>query len=182
MEARKVNSTSELRQILNLQQQNLRGVHPAPVEKEQGFVTVVHSLQVLQQMHALEPSIIATDNDVLAGYALVMTKECGGLVPELTSLFSGLGSMLYKNKPLLHYNFYVMGQVCVAEAYRGKKVFDLLYNKHKELLGHTYDFVITDIATRNTRSMRAHERVGFKTIQTYRDELDEWAVVLWDWT
>jgi len=74
-----------------------------------------------------------------------------------------------------------MGQVCVAAPYRGKGVFDLLYNQHKAAFSHKYDFVITDIATRNTRSMRAHARIGFKKIHTYRDELDEWDTVLWDW-
>ena len=74
-----------------------------------------------------------------------------------------------------------MGQVCIAAAYRGQGVFDMLYKKHKEIFSGKYDVVITDIATRNTRSLRAHARVGFKTIATYTDELDEWAVVVWDW-
>jgi len=182
LQARKVNTQTELQQILHLQQQNLRGSNDESVEKEQGFVTVIHNLPVLQQMHSFAPSIIVEDNGVLAGYALTMTKECSTLVPELFSLFSGLENLLYKEKPLTQYHFYVMGQVCVAANYRGKGVFDMLYQKHKEIFGNKYDFVITDIATRNTRSMRAHERVGFKKIKTYRDELDEWAVVIWDWT
>ena len=181
MQSKQVHTDIELHEILDLQKQNLRGTSTETVEKEQGFVTVVHTLPVLQEMHRLEPSIIVKDNGVLAGYALTMARECHKLVPELESLFDRLEMIMYDGRPISTYNFYVMGQVCVARTYRGKGVFDLLYNQHKEVFAHKYDLLITDIATRNTRSMRAHERVGFKTIATYRDTLDEWSVVAWDW-
>jgi ribosomal protein S18 acetylase RimI-like enzyme len=181
LQASQVTTGKELQQILDLQKQNLRGVNNESTEKEQGFVTVTHSLDALQQMHSIEPSIIVKDNDVLAGYALVMPAACSTIVPELYSMFAGLNKLVYNGKPLAQYNFYVMGQVCIAETYRSKGVFDMLYHKHKEILQHTYDFVVTEVATRNTRSMRAHERVGFKTIDVYRDELDEWAIIIWDW-
>jgi RimJ/RimL family protein N-acetyltransferase len=41
--------------------------------------------------------------------------------------------------------------------------------------------VATEVATRNTRSMRAHERVGFTVLERYRDATDEWALLRWDW-
>lgn len=181
MIATTVSTTHELEQILALQQLNLRGVHDAAQEKEQGFVTVTHSLEKLQQMHRLEPGIIVKDGDLLAGYALVMPQECSSIIPELFPMFEGCKKLHYQSKPLSDYQFYVMGQICVAAGYRGKGVFDMLYHKHREVLAHKYDFVITEVATRNTRSMRAHERVGFQLLHTYRDELDEWAVIIWDW-
>ncbi|MEO5681786.1 MAG: GNAT family N-acetyltransferase [Chitinophagaceae bacterium] len=181
MVATRVTTNDELQQILDLQQHNLRGVHSELKEKEQGFLTVTHSMQKLQQMHRMEPSIIVKDHDAVAGYALVMPKECSTIIPELFTLFEGLDKLHYKGKALTAYRFYVMGQICVGAAYRGRGVFDMLYHKHRESLAEKYDFVITEIATRNTRSMRAHERVGFKILHIHRDELDEWAVVLWDW-
>ena len=179
--AKQVTTEKELQQILDLQKQNLRGVKSPGVEKEQGFVTVTHNMDKLQQMHTIEPSIIVKDDDVLAGYALVMPAACSSIIPELLTLFKGLEKLSYKEKPLQQYRYYVMGQVCVAEAYRGRGVFDLLYQKHKEVLSHAYDFVITEVATRNKRSMRAHERVGFKLLHTHRNDLDEWAMIIWDW-
>ncbi len=181
MYATQVTTEEELQQILDLQQQNLRGVNNGMTEKEQGFVTVTHNMDILKQMHRLEPSVIVKDGEQLAGYALVMPRECGTIVPELFSLYAGLEKLSYKNRPLTDHHFYVMGQVCVATAYRGKGVFDRLYAKHRELFRDRYQFVITEIATRNTRSLRAHERVGFTRIHIYTDELDEWAVVIWDW-
>jgi GNAT superfamily N-acetyltransferase len=176
-----VQSEEELQQILELQKENLRGTISSNEEKEQGFVTVAHSYESLNQMHQLQPSVIVKDGDVLAGYALVMTKECSALIPELIPMFENFNAISYKGKPLNDYAFYVMGQVCVAKPYRGQGVFSMLYKMHREYLQPMYDFVVTEIATRNARSIRAHEKVGFESIYTHTDELDEWAVVVWDW-
>jgi RimJ/RimL family protein N-acetyltransferase len=69
----------------------------------------------------------------------------------------------------------------VAKEYRSQGLFDLLYQQHRAFFQHKYDFVLTEIATRNTRSMRAHQRVGFQQLALLRDSLDEWSVVTWDW-
>jgi len=176
-----VQTEDELYQILDLQKENLRGTISNNEEKEQGFVTVAHTYESLKQMHQLQPSVIVKDGDVLAGYALVMTKECSALIPELISMFEHFDDIYYKEKPLNDYSFYIMGQVCVSKPYRGQGVFGMLYQKHREWLQPMFDFVVTEIATRNKRSIRAHEKVGFATIHTYTDDLDEWAVVVWDW-
>jgi RimJ/RimL family protein N-acetyltransferase len=60
-------------------------------------------------------------------------------------------------------------------------LFDRLYQTHKEVYKPRFDILATEIATRNKRSRRAHERIGFQTVNVYRDTLDEWAVVVWDW-
>ncbi|MGI8582907.1 MAG: hypothetical protein ACR2KX_11945 [Chitinophagaceae bacterium] len=41
-------------------------------------------------------------------------------------------------------------------------------------------FLNNGIKTKNYRSQKAHEKVGFITIHTYNDALDEWNVVAWD--
>jgi RimJ/RimL family protein N-acetyltransferase len=87
----------------------------------------------------------------------------------------------WQGKQIQDYRFYVMGQICVAESHRGQGVFDGLYNAHKRLLSADFDLCVTEVATRNTRSSRAHERVGFRTIHTYQDHTDVWNVVVWDW-
>jgi GNAT superfamily N-acetyltransferase len=176
-----VTNTKELEQVLELQQQYLRGQTNATEEKEQGFLTVAHTLDLLQKMDALEHSIIVKDENALAGYALAMPKECRAIIPVLVPMFENFDDLLYLGKPVNNYSFYVMGQICVAKRYRGQGVFDMLYQKHRENFKNKYDFVITEISTRNLRSLRAHERIGFKTLCIYTDATDEWAVVIWDW-
>lgn len=74
-----------------------------------------------------------------------------------------------------------MGQVCIDKDYRGKGLFSMLFQKHKELYSKKYELMVTEIATTNKRSQKAHEKVGFKTIHTHKDALEEWNVVAWDW-
>ena len=174
-------TTEELEQILDLQEQNLRH-HVDEIEmKSQGFVTIHHDLSTLRLMHDLAPTVIIKDNDQVVAYALTMLKECRELIPDLETMFALLDQLYWNDKPLNDYRYYVMGQVCVSKPYRGMGLFDELFRHHKKIYGQRFDLFITEIATRNVRSMRAHERVGFKTIHIHRDELDEWAVVGWDW-
>lgn len=185
LSATTVSTTEELQQILDLQKKYLASSVSKEEMQSQGFVTVQHTLDLLEKMHSLAPSIIIKDDDKVVAYALVMLRECSKLVPELLPMFDIFDRLPYQRegsaaKPLTAYSFYVMGQICVEKEYRGQGLFDMLYQKHKEIYQSKFDFIITEVATRNTRSMRAHERVGFKTIHTYTDELDHWAVVLWD--
>jgi ribosomal protein S18 acetylase RimI-like enzyme len=177
IEARPVRNEFELEQILELQRGNLaRNLTPEQIAA-QGFVTVEHTLDLLKRMHAIAPSIVATDGEALAGYALVMPVECRSFVPILAPMFERLEAL-----GLFRERFYVMGQICVAGRWRGQGVFDLLYDAHRRHLRASYDCTVTEVATRNERSMRAHARVGFAVIDRYRDATDEWALLRWDWS
>lgn len=173
--------TEEFQEILALQQRNLVQNIDEIEMQTQGFVTMIHNIDVLQQMHNLAPSVVAKDNGRIIGYALVMLRECRQLFPPLEPMFKNFDSLEYRGQPLNEYRFYVMGQVCIDKQYRRTGLFDQLYQKHKEIYADQFDFIITEVSTRNHRSLRAHERVGFETLDTYSDEVDEWAVILWNW-
>lgn len=148
-----------------------------------GFVTVVHTLDVLRKMNALVPSVVARDrHGLIVAYALTMLRETSALLPILDSMFAEIdqlppGSLTGGLNP----RWYVMGQIAVAPSHRGSGVFDALYAGHRELYRDRYDMVFTEVSTRNARSLRAHERVGFQTVKIYRDEVDEWALIAWQW-
>ena len=167
--------------MLDLQAKNhVSTVSPA-VAQEQGFVTVKHDPAVLQHMNAVAPSIIAKDGDRVVGYALVMPRSFAAHVPILQPMFDLLDTLSWNGADLrTHPRWFVMGQICVAEGYRGMGVFDGMYQKMRELYRTDYDYVITEIAERNTRSIRAHERVGFETLHTFSDIVagEDWRVVL----
>ena len=178
-----VQSDADVRGILALQQANLRKNVPIDVQVDQGFVTVEHDPNVLTRMNQAAPSVIAKDGDTVVGYALTMLPEFGADVPELLPLFTLINSLTYKEKPLQSYSWYVMGQVCVAKGYRGQQVFDRMFQHHHEVYGDRYRLLITDISANNTRSLRAHNRVGFETLHEFHDPTigETWVVVLWDW-
>jgi len=176
LEAREVRSDRELEEILKLQRANLARNLSAEEIAAQGFVTVEHTMDVLRRMHAIRPSIIATAGEHLAGYELVMPVECRSFIPILEPMFERLATLGMEGQ-----RFYVMGQICVEKRWRGRGVFDLVYFAHRRHLSSAYDFVVTEVAMRNTRSLRAHQRIGFEVIDRYRDATDEWALLRWSW-
>jgi GNAT superfamily N-acetyltransferase len=176
-----VSSVDDLRQILDLQHANLRQNLDTGEMSDQGFVTLQHSLAILEEMHRLAPGIVVKDGDRVIGYALTETKECRYLMPDLEPMFVLFDGLTWKNRPVTSYSYYVMGQICIAKEYRGRGVFGMLYEEHRRVYGAVFDLFLTEISTSNLRSLRAHEKVGFRIVHTHRDEIDEWNVVGWDW-
>lgn len=178
-----VQSDADVQGILALQQANLRRNVPIHIQADQGFVTVEHNPSVLRRMNQAAPSVIAKDGETVVGYALTMLPEFGADVPELLPLFELIETLSYNHQQISDYNWYVMGQVCVANGYRGQQVFDRMFQHHRHVYGNQYQLLITDISANNGRSLRAHSRVGFQAIHEFHDPtIDEtWVVVLWDW-
>jgi hypothetical protein len=171
---------THLRQILALQQRNLaRNLDPEQVKKD-GFVTVEHNLEILQKMNEAEPQIIAISEEVVVAYALLMLEKFRHDIPILEPMFQKIATLSYQGKSLLEYRYIAMGQICVDEQFRGMGVFPALYKGIKENTSGRYDLCITEVALRNTRSMRAHSKVGFETLLEYQDETDVWALIAWD--
>jgi L-amino acid N-acyltransferase YncA len=170
----------DLPAILTLQRENLEVALPAEEVAEQGFVTVVHDLDTLEKMHALAPSIVVEEGGELLGYALMMPFEARDWLPVLQPMFDEIAKASFRGRPISRQRWYVMGQICVAKKARGRGVFQALYEGHKAEYARRFDAIVTEIATRNRRSLRAHERQGFEVIHTFRDATDDWVVVAWD--
>lgn len=175
-------TTADLQGILTLQQQNLSRNLPPDIQRDQGFVTLQYTLPQMEQMHALGPSVIAKDGERVVGYAITAMPGVRQFIPELETLFQMLNTVHYEGKPLSEHPYYVVGQVCVGDGYRGHGLFDRLYQHQRNTYGDQFRLFITDISARNTRSLRAHERVGFQVVHQFHepDAGEEWALVVWD--
>jgi len=163
-----VKDESELQQILQLQRRNLS-------YSEDGFVTVRHTLDILRTFHEAMPSVVAKDDEKVIGYAISMPRDASALVPILEPMFRRLDHVA----ALRNQRWYVMGQVCIDQEWRGRGVFDRLYLEHRRRYSGRFDWLVTEISVRNQRSQKAHRRVGFVEIDHYRDAQDEWSVVGW---
>ena len=178
-----VSTPDEVGQILDLQAANLPAVLAPEKMASQGFVTVRHDPDVLQRMNRAAPSIIAKDGDRVVGYALVMPRAFAPDVPILRPLFELLDGLSWRGGLLRDQTrWFVMGQICVDEAYRGRGIVDGLYRTMAETSRDRYDFTVTEVAARNTRSLRAHARAGFRTLQVYPDTTtgEDWHVIVLD--
>ena len=176
-----VTNEFELQQILDLQFINLKQNITPEEKKEQGFVTMVFTMDMLRSMHQLAPTVIVKNDDRVVAYAIVFLKEGRSFYPGMESMFRNFEKISWNGKPFTSYNYYIMGQICVAKEVRGQGVVEKLYHKHREIYGRQFDCIVTEIANSNQRSLRAHERVGFKTIATHSDAIDDWNVVVWNW-
>jgi GNAT superfamily N-acetyltransferase len=127
------------------------------------------------------PSIIVKYGDEVVGYALTAFKEASLYQPEMVPMIEHLETLSFNGKSVKDYPYYIMGQVCIAKTHRGKGIFEMLYQHHKAVYQSQFELLVTEVSTSNHRSVQAHKKVGFKTIDTYRDAVDEWDVVVWDW-
>lgn len=169
-----------LQQIITLQAENLRGLHSKEMEREEGFVTVHHSLQLLRTMNDKLPHIIAIHENKVVGYALAMPAGFREHIPELRSMFDVLDSLVWQGKSFSEYNYLVMGQVCIAKEWRGRGIFRQLYDYYFELYKSRFDWIITEVAQRNQRSLQAHLSIGFVPVYTYIEEgVEEWVVMVY---
>lgn len=175
-------SENDLQGILKLQKKNLPQNLNHQEKEIQGFVTVDHDFETLKNLHEIEPHIIAKDEENIVGYVLTMTKNSRQEIPLLFPMFEFFDHAVFRKKPISDYNYMLVGQVCVDKEYRGKGVFSALYQTYINAYKNNYDFAITEVAASNLRSLRAHEKAGFKVEFSYTSpDGTEWLVIILDW-
>jgi len=176
-----VSTQDELIGIQELQQQNLRKNITETEAAEQGFLMAEYNLAFLQKMHDAAPSVIAVAEGKVVGYALVSIKAIRDEHDLLADLFNTIDRLKYQSEDLVSSNYVVVGQLCVGKGFRGMGLVDSMYQYFKDCYADQYEYLITDIAKANPRSLKAHQRKGFQII----DELSYggigWDIVLWDW-
>lgn len=178
----KANTQEELQGILTLQSENLEvNISQEELDKE-GFVTVVHNEKTLSEISGSYKHIIAkNEEDEVVGYVLVMLKEFAKTIPILVPMFDMIDTIDYEGASLSSADYFVVGQVCVKKGFRGRGIFRQLNLYLFDSLKKEFDFVITEVATRNPRSIKAHAKIGFNTIHEYKSDLnEEWAIILRD--
>ncbi len=170
-------SSSDLNQILELQKANLKSSISLEEYQKEGFVTLEHDFVLLEELNDPYPHIVAMNEKEIIGYALVTTPEKISSIPLLQSTIEELKGVKYHQNNVLSLKYFIMGQVCIDKSYRGQGIFQGLYQKMKDEMKSDFDIIITEIATNNKRSMRAHEKVGFEILKIHNDIDADWAIV-----
>lgn len=168
----------ELGAILALQAENL-GRNLTQTQRDQhGFVTLEHHLDLLRSMNIPWHHSIAMQGEDVVGYALVMAPELSRTLPELVTLVERLQDLTHEGVQLANSRFYIMGQVCVAAGHRGQGLIAQLYQHQREQMAPDFEYAVTDVNANNPRSLRAHERTGWKVIDRYEDDAQTWVMLL----
>lgn len=175
-------SRQHLLGILALQQANLLETIGPEEAALQGFVTVKHTEDMLRRMNDREAHTILIYDGEVTGYALTMVKDFRFEIEILMTMFERIDQLKYHGCRLKEANYMVMGQVCIEKSFRGQGNFGHLYNGMRNFLSSKFDFCITEVATRNIRSMQAHLNAGLDVADLYNEPgKGEWAVFVWDW-
>lgn len=177
----RVATRRELEGVLALQAANLQRVLPAEEAAREGFVTAEYTLELLERMHAVEPSVIAKCGDEVVGYALVTDRALRGHHALLDDLFEVADRSTLDGRPLRERAYVLCGQLCVGRGFRGQALASRLYRRFRADLEHRYDCLVTDVARDNPRSLRAHLKAGFRVLTTLSYGGAEWDLVVWDW-
>ncbi len=178
---KRVSEKDELVGIAQLQALNLRKNIDSDTAMSQGFLTAEYTMEYLKAMSDASPSIIAKDGDKVVGYALVATKEVRNGHDLMADLFNVIDTKAYNGQLLKEVNYVVVGQLCVGEGYRGQGLVKRLYDHFRDSLASEYEYLITDVAQANVRSLNAHKKSGFQVIDTLVYAGIGWDIVLWDW-
>ncbi|RME91770.1 MAG: GNAT family N-acetyltransferase [Bacteroidetes bacterium] len=175
---RTARSAQDMEQIIELQRLNLAATVGEEEARAQGFVTLVHDVALLTDMNREYGHSVAIDAGQLVGYALMMPRSFGSRIPALTAMLDQLAILPWQGRRLSTMRYFIMGQVCVAKSHRGRGVFAGLYQHLCSRLAADFEVVVTEIASHNTRSCRAHAKLGFIEIHRYLAKEDtEWIIV-----
>lgn len=166
-------SKDELGQILELQKKNLPTIISKNEKEKEGFVTVSHTLELLEGMNIVCPHTIAMDGNKVVGYALSMHPKFGDKIDVLKPMFTQINAIIPENE-----TYIVMGQICIDKAYRKKGIFRNLYKTMKNNFIPKFDSIITEVDASNIRSLNAHYAVGFKDLKTYSSDGRIWNLIV----
>lgn len=172
---------AEAADLLALQLDNLKGQVSVQTAASEGFLTFQYDAVTLSNMMRDMPQPIARGNGQVVGYALAASREACGENVLLAPLAEQCKDLYINGRRIGDLRYYLMGQICVREGWRGMGIFDALYQQHRVLFSRDYDCMVTEISAANTRSLAAHARVGFKTVQIVQEGDVTWHVVAWDW-
>ncbi|WP_298555874.1 N-acetyltransferase [uncultured Algibacter sp.] len=173
---KQVVSDEELYQILELQHKNIPASISKTEKQKEGFVTVQHDFETLKIMNNACAHSIAKHNNRVVGYALSMVKEFKDTIPVLQPMFEEIETII---EPITSY--VTMGQICIEKSYRKQGVFRGLYSYMQLKLNTVFDAVVTEVDTKNIRSLNAHYAVGFKWLKSYSLNHQNWELIIWNW-
>lgn len=164
-------------QILALQRRFHHSTLAAEVQTSEGFVFAEHTPALLRAMAAELPQAIALEGTRVVGYCLAMSPGMREAIPSLRPMFDQFDRLTFRGRRVAEWRHFVGGQVCVDSDWRGQGLIGRLYRHVCRSVPPGHELCVTEIATRNGVSLRAHLRIGFEAVGEYRDANETWVVV-----
>jgi GNAT superfamily N-acetyltransferase len=178
-----VEALPDLEAIKSIQTENLKRNISSEESANQGYVTAEYTIEFLQELHALQPTVIIRElaTSEVCGYAIAVHPAMRGKHALLDALFDDIDTVSYDGSDLRDAKYILCGQLCVKKGYRGQGLSTKMYEYFRARLSNSYDYLITEVATNNVPSLKAHEKIGFRCVKTTEFNGLEFQIILWDW-
>ena len=177
---------ADLKGIRRLQEANLRKNLSESEALNEGFVLAEFNIEFLETISTKYPITIAKDEEgCIVGYALAVSKESHCKYESLDNKLQKLNEGSYNGIILQDQPYILCAQLCVAVGYRGRGLMGQLYKGIQSMLRKISPGItlcVADVAVENTRSLRAHEKIGFKIFDSMKIQGTTFNILIWDWS
>jgi GNAT superfamily N-acetyltransferase len=160
-------NASHILGFLALQERNLL-IHVPESKQAGGFVTTPFTEAQLQEILVKEDVFVALHEGEVMGYVVCASWSYLSQYLIFAFMMKLLPSVTAFEEAVTERNSYQYGPVCVAEAWRGKGVFEQLFAYARAQMQAKYPYALTFVNKRNRRSFEAHTRkLGLRPLQEF---------------
>ncbi|MBY0358347.1 MAG: hypothetical protein K2W82_10135 [Candidatus Obscuribacterales bacterium] len=153
--------------IVELQNRNLASVLSSEAAKADGFLSGSFNAEQFAAMNSDLAVVVCLEQERLLGFLCASTIEFSKEYAIPAAMIKRYESCLYAGIALSEYNSCVCGPVCIEKSQRGLGLLAKLYQSLFELLPEKYNLAAVLIALNNHRSLVAHQKLGFETVDRF---------------
>jgi hypothetical protein len=121
-----------------------------------GFVTTPFTTQQLHTLMSDEHLFIALDGETVIGYMVCASWQFLQQYPIFAHMITLIPELKWEEHHVTTHNSYQYGPICIDAAYRGQGILEQFFCYARQEMYHHYDYALTFINKRNTRSAKAH--------------------------
>ncbi|PIR25270.1 MAG: hypothetical protein COX62_07405 [Deltaproteobacteria bacterium CG_4_10_14_0_2_um_filter_43_8] len=156
----------EFEQIIALQKQNLF-VHLNDSERKDGMLSTEFSLEQFQQMNKECVVVVAVEASKVWGYLCASTAAFNLSKPIPAAMIRHCEKIVYRDKPLSSYSFFIASPTCVDVAYRGKNLFLEMCKALISRIPQHYELAVGFVSSKNQRSLAACKKIGMEMVDQF---------------
>ncbi|MEP5612091.1 MAG: GNAT family acetyltransferase [Cyclobacteriaceae bacterium] len=136
-------------------------------ERKKGFVTTPFTHEQIKDIIGKSGLFLCEDHTKIIAYVFAGTWDYYDQWPIFRYMTSRFPRLSFKNFEVATSATFQYGPVCVDMAYRGKKVFNILFEEMRLHWMEKFPLAVTFINAINEVSTRAHSKIGWEEIDQF---------------
>jgi hypothetical protein len=157
---------SDYEQLVALQEATLVS-NLSDAEKADGFLSRTFTAEELKAMDTDLCIVVCENNGSVQGFLATGTLEYNGQFDLPSTMIARFNQVNYEDKLLSAWASFIAGPVAIDKSARGTGAFQGMYHELFRIIPEKYDLATTLISTVNTRSLRAHEKIGYESVDGF---------------